>query len=163
MKKILMLILISIVLFMLDNAFVPFLNIKTICPSLLFVFMVSYSIVSGKYEVLWLGIFTGMLQDIYFIDGFWVNTFVNMIVSMFAVFIGNSIFKEKKFIPVVSCFFLSVAKGMIIFLILLIAGIHVSVMNMLFTGIYNMILCIFMYNAVYRLCKINYMKTEWKF
>ncbi|MCH3964734.1 MAG: rod shape-determining protein MreD [Clostridium sp.] len=163
MKKILILFSLSIILFILDNAVVPFFSIKTIYPSLIFVFAISYSIISGSYEGLWLGVFTGILQDIYFIDGFWINSFVNMIICVIGGFIGSNIFREKKFIPVISCFFLSVLKGMMLFVILWLSGAEVNMVNIFFTSIYNMVVCIFMYNMVYKLCRKSYMISEWKF
>ncbi|WP_446898703.1 rod shape-determining protein MreD [Clostridium sp. LBM24168] len=163
MKKLLILFSLSIVLFILDNAVVPFFSIKTIYPSLLFVFAVSYSIINGSYEGLWLGVFAGILQDIYFVDGFWINALVNMVICAIGGFIGTNIFKEKKFIPVISCFFLSLLKGMMIFVIFWLSDIEMNIVNIFFTSIYNMIICIFIYKAVYKLCKESYMISEWKF
>jgi len=44
------LFLISLVLLILDNSFMPFLAIKGAFPSLLFVFAIAYSIINGKKE-----------------------------------------------------------------------------------------------------------------
>ncbi|MBP2032992.1 rod shape-determining protein MreD [Clostridium algifaecis] len=163
MKKILMLILISILLFILDNVFVPFFPIRNIYPSLLFVFIVCYSIASGSWEGLWLGVFAGILQDIYFIDGFWINTFLNMIICVIAGILGNSIFKEKKFIPIIFCFLLANLKGLLLFFTLNLSGIYSDITNMFFISIYDMIICIFMYKTVYKFSKKNYMESKWKF
>lgn len=163
MKKILILFLLSILFFVVDNAFIPFFSIKTVYPSLIFVFAICYSIASGSYKGLWMGIFTGILQDIFFLDIFWVNTLVNMIICVVAGFIGNSIFREKKFIPVISCFFLSILKGILIFIILWLSGVGMNVVNVFFISLYNMVVCVFMYRPVYNLCKENYMESEWKF
>ena len=73
MKKILVLSLLSIVLFVLDNILMPFFAIKTFYPSLLLIFIICYSIVNGKWEGLWLGVFVGLLQDVYFSRGFGIG------------------------------------------------------------------------------------------
>ncbi|MBA5849928.1 rod shape-determining protein MreD [Clostridium sp. cel8] len=163
MKKIFILLFLLVILFILDNSVVPFLAIKTVYPSLLFVFIICYCIASESYYGLFIGIFAGILQDIYFIDGFWINAFVNMIVCVISGFIGNSIFKDKKFIPVLSCFGLSILKGLFLFVILWLSGITINLVSLFFVSIYNTVVGFFMYKPVYRLSQISYMKTEWKF
>ncbi|MBV7273074.1 rod shape-determining protein MreD [Clostridiaceae bacterium UIB06] len=163
MKKVLILFLLSIIFFIMDNVLMPFFSIKTIYPSLLLTFMVCYSVANGKWEGLWLGVFGGMLQDIYFINGFGLNALTNMIICIIAGVIGDNIFKEKSLIPVASCFALSVFKGVLLILILYLCGIHSSLSDIFFTGIYNMIIGVIMYKKVYRFCQKDYMQIRWKF
>lgn len=163
MKKILVLFLLSIGLFILDNALMPFFAIRTFYPSLLLIFIICYSIVNGKWEGLWLGVFTGILQDIYFSQGFGMNSFTNMIVCIAAGFIGNSIFREKRIVPVISCFLLILFRGILMWGILYLAGAYVNMANIFFSGIYDMVLCIFIYKPVYNFCRKDYMQLRWKF
>lgn len=163
MKKILVLFLLSIGLFILDNALMPFFAIRTFYPSLLLIFIICYSIVNGKWEGLWLGVFTGILQDIYFSQGFGMNSFTNMIVCIAAGFIGDSIFREKRIVPVISCFLLILFKGILMWGILYLAGAYVNMANIFFSGIYDMVLCIFIYKPVYNFCRKDYMQLRWKF
>ncbi|WP_411683080.1 rod shape-determining protein MreD [Clostridium thailandense] len=163
MKKVLILFLLSVIFFIMDNVLMPFFSIKTIYPSLLLTFMVCYSVANGKWEGLWLGVFGGMLQDIYFINGFGLNALTNMIICIIAGVIGDNIFKEKSLIPVSSCFALSVFKGVLLILILYLCGIHSSLSDIFFTGIYNMIISVIMYKKVYRFCQKDYMQIRWKF
>ena len=60
------LFLISLVLLILDNSFMPFLAIKGAFPSLLFVCAIAYPIINGKKEAVFIGVISGLLQDIYF-------------------------------------------------------------------------------------------------
>jgi rod shape-determining protein MreD len=163
MKKILVLFLLSILFFVLDNVLMPFLAIRTIYPSLLLVFVVCYSIVNGVWEGLWLGVFCGLLQDVYFTSAFGLNAFINMIVCIVAGVIGNNIFKEKRLIPVASCLLLSFLKGMLILLILYMSGRYTGVKNVLFISFYNTVICLMMYKKVYKLCQKEYMQIRWKF
>ncbi|MCI1945807.1 rod shape-determining protein MreD [Clostridium luticellarii] len=163
MKKILVLFLLSIGLFILDNALMPFFAVRTFYPSLLLIFIICYSIVNGKWEGLWLGVFTGILQDIYFSQGFGMNSFTNMIVCIAAGFIGDSIFREKRIVPVISCFLLILFKGILMWGILYLAGAYVNMANIFFSGIYDMVLCIFIYKPVYNFCRKDYMQLRWKF
>lgn len=163
MKKILVLFLLSILFFVLDNVLMPFLAIRTIYPSLLLVFIVCYSIVNGAWEGLWLGVFSGLLQDVYFTSTFGLNAFVNMIVCIIAGVIGNNIFKEKMLIPVASGFMLSFVKGILLILILYLGGIYTDVRNIFFVSTYNTIVGFIMYKKVYRFCQKEYMQIRWKF
>ena len=99
MKR-LILILICLLLFILDNALIPFFSIKGVYPSLLFTFAILYSLMSGYWEAVFIGVLSGFLQDIYFVNVFGVNMLVNMLVCLIAAYIGESVFKHKKTIPV---------------------------------------------------------------
>lgn len=163
MKKILVLFLLSILFFVLDNVLMPFLAIRTVYPSLLLVFIICYSIVNGAWEGLWLGAFCGLLQDVYFTSTFGLNAFVNMVVCIIAGAIGNNIFKEKMLIPVASGFMLSFLKGILLLLILYLGGVYTEVRNIFFISIYNAIIGLIMYKKVYRFCQKEYMQIRWKF
>lgn len=163
MKKILVLTLLAIVLFILDNVLMPFFAIKTFYPSALLIFIICYSIINGKWEGLWLGVFAGLLQDIYFSQGFGINGFTNMIICVIAGIVGDSIFKEKKIIPVISCFLLALFKGILVLALLYLHGIYVDVGKIFFISIYDAVLGIFMYRFIYNLCSKEYMQVKWRF
>ncbi|OBR92000.1 MULTISPECIES: rod shape-determining protein MreD [Clostridium] len=163
MKKLLVLVLLSVLLFILDNSLMPFFAVKSFYPGLLIIFVICYSIVNGTWEGMWLGVFAGLLQDIYFSYGFGINSFTNMIVCVIAGIVGNSIFRKRRLIPVISCFLLVLFKGLLIMGILYSCGVYVNIKNVFFTGIYDMILCIFMYKPIYNLCSKDYMEAKWKF
>ena len=73
------LILISLVLLILDNSLIPFLAIKGAYPSLLFVFAIAYSIINGRSEAVVIGVISGLMQDIFFYNGFGINALINML------------------------------------------------------------------------------------
>lgn len=163
MKKILTVVLICLLFCILDNAFVPFFAIKGYYPSLLFIFAVCYSIVNGKWEGLWVGVLSGILQDIFFINGFGVHSLINMFICLIAGEIGTNIFKEKSLIPVVSNLLLSLLKGVLIVVVLYMAGITVNFIAVFYSSIYNMVISIILYRLVYNLCQKEYMQRRWKF
>lgn len=163
MKKIITLVLLCTTLFVLDNVLMPFFSIKGYYPSLLFVFIISYSIVSGSKEGLILGIFTGFLQDIFFTQVIGINMLLNMLVCLAAAEIGRNIFEEKRVVPVISCFVLSAVKGILLFVLLYIIGININIKIVLFGSLYNMIVSIFVYKFVYRLGNLDFMIRKWKF
>jgi rod shape-determining protein MreD len=163
MKKLLTLFFICVLFLILDSTLVPFFAIRGYYPSLLLIFVIFYSIVNGSSEGLWLGAFAGILQDLYFFNGFGINAFSNMLICSAAGFIGIGIFKEKSLIPIVSSFVLTLLKGIIVFVILYIAKVKFPVENIFYSSIYSMIVSIFMYRWVYRLCQKEHMQRKWSF
>ncbi|KGK87933.1 MULTISPECIES: rod shape-determining protein MreD [unclassified Clostridium] len=163
MKKILTLAGLTIIMLILDNSVVPFFSIKGFSPSLLFTFIISYSIVNGYSEGLWLGVFAGLFQDIYFANILGVNALTNMICAVISGFIGVSIFKEKTLIPVLSNFVISIFKGILVFVILYVVGVGMSFRFVFFNSLYNLFLSIPVYRLTYKLCSIDYMRRNWKF
>lgn len=163
MKKVIVLVLLSILFFILDNALMPFVAIRCIYPSVFLVFSILYSIQNGKWEGMWLGGFCGLLQDIFFSNIFGLNALLNMGVCIAAGVIGTKIFKEKKLVPVACCFMLTLIKGIFMMFFLNHYGIYVDITRILFVSVYDMIISIFMFKYVYNLCQKTYMQIRWKF
>ncbi|KEI97434.1 rod shape-determining protein MreD [Clostridium botulinum A2B7 92] len=163
MKKKLILGAILILLAILDNSLMPFVAIKGVYPSLLFVFIVSYSIIKDKWEAIWIGIFAGMLQDLYFANVFGINSLINMFVCLIAAEIGVNIIKSKILIPVISSFALSMFKGVFIWVIAYFLKINISYSLIAFNSIYNGVITIIVYKLVYNLCRKKYMDKKWEF
>ena len=163
MKKIFILIFLCVLFFVFDNTLVPFFAIRGYYPSLLLIFCIFYSIINGSWEGLWIGVFSGLLQDMYFFNGIGINAFGNMLICSAAGFIGIGIFKEKSLIPIISSFALAFGKGIIVITILYIAKIYTPFESILYNSLYSMIVSIFMYRWVYRLCKKEYIQRKWSF
>lgn len=163
MKKIVTLLGLSILFAILDNALMPFLTVRGVYPSLLFIFAICYSIINDSWSALFIGILSGLLQDIYLINGFGVSILVNMLMCLIAAKVGKTIFKDKSIIPIISCFLLSLLKGICIFIILYIIGEHVYVRVVLYRSVYNGLVAIFMYKRVYKLCQKDFMVKNWRF
>ena len=141
----------------------PFLVIYNYYPSVLFVFIISFSIINGKWQGLWVGVFAGILEDIFFGNAFGINCLLNMLLCVLAGEIGLNIFKNKRFVPMASTLGLSVLKGVGIFVILRILGQHTNIYTAFFKAIYEMCICLFLYRPIYKLYHRDYMKKEWKF
>lgn len=163
MKKRLVVGAILILLSILDNALMPFIAIKGIYPSLLFVFIVSYSIVNDKWEAIWIGIFAGILQDLYFTNVFGINAFINMLVCLISAQIGVNIIKSKRLIPVISSFALSILKGGLVLIICYFIKLHIDYNIVLFNSIYNAVITILVYKLIYSFSTKKYMEKKWKF
>lgn len=163
MKRILTVVFLCILFLILDNTLMPLLKINGAYPSLIFTFALCYSIVSSPKDAVIIGVFTGALQDVYFFNGFGINMLSNMLMCVIAAKIGKSIFTEKSFLPIVSSFVLSLVKGLMIFSILFLIKQYTHMEVILYQGIYNLVVAIFMYRFTYKLSQKGYMKKEWRF
>ncbi|ERI90100.1 rod shape-determining protein MreD [Clostridiales bacterium oral taxon 876 str. F0540] len=163
MKKIFTLFLLCVLLLVADNTLVPFFAIRGYYPSLLLIFIILYSIINGMWEGLWLGAFSGVLQDLYFFNGFGINAFTNMLICLAAGFIGIGIFKEKGLIPIAASFVLCFIKGVLVFSLLFLLKEFTPFSNILYNSVYSMIVAIFVYRLVYKLCQKEFMQRKWSF
>ena len=162
MKK-LVLFLITIMLLILDNTLMPFFAVHGIYPSLLFAFIICYSIINGPWEGIALGIFAGVLQDLYLFKGFGVNALCNMLVCLIAAKVGENIFKEKKLVPIFTVFLLSLLKGLLLYIILYVSGVKFEAIKIIYVSIYNLVVTIIMYKKIYKLSYKRFMKKDWNF
>lgn len=163
MRKVFTILFLSILFLILDNAIMPFMSIKGIYPSLLFVFVICYSIINGKIIGVIIGVTSGLLQDVYLSNGIGINMLINMLICVIAAEVGKTIFKDKAIIPVTTCFFLSFLKGILMFCILYILGQRIHINVILYRSLYNMVIGFFMYKRIYKLCEKDFMMKNWKF
>lgn len=157
------LILISLVLLILDNSLIPFLAIKGAYPSLLFVFAIAYSIINGRSEAVVIGVISGLMQDIFFYNGFGINALINMLICLVAAIIGENIYREKKLIPVISVILLYLLKILAVFTIFKLMGRSINIQVGMFTALYSSVVMFLGYDFVLRIYNIEYKKRSWRF
>ncbi|GAB6169299.1 rod shape-determining protein MreD [Clostridium carnis] len=157
------LVLISILLLVLDNSLMPFLAIKGAFPSLLFIFAIAYSIIKGKNEAVFIGVLSGVLQDIFFYNGFGINSLINMLLCLLAAVIGENIYKNKKLIPVITSLIVSVLKVFMVLIIFKAINKSINIDKALISTIYNTIVMFLGYNFVLKLCDNEYDRRSWRF
>ncbi|MBU3108249.1 rod shape-determining protein MreD [Clostridium gasigenes] len=156
-------ILVSIILLILDNSLMPFLAIRGAFPSLLFIFAISYSLVKGGIDAVIVGAFSGILQDIFFYNGMGINSLSNLLLCVLAAFVGENIFKNKRLIPVLTMFIVSIIKVGVVYIFIKVNGNDINIRMALLSSIYNAIVLFFGYNFVLKLCDKEYKKSSWRF
>lgn len=162
MRKVVIFI-VMVLLLVLDNSFCPFFAIKGVAPSLLFVFTIAFSIIHEKNEAVVIGVVSGMLQDIYFTNGFGINALVNIFCCLIASYIGESIWKEKKLIPTATMFGVSILKYYVVLLILYFIGVEINIVRGIFIALYNSIIMFFAYKTIFKKLNIERNETSWRF
>lgn len=159
----LIIILISIGLVILDNSLIPFFSIKRAYPSLLFTFAIAYSLVNKKERAVFMGVVSGILQDIFFFNGFGVNSLLNLFLCLLASFIGAGIIKTKRLIPVISAFFITIIKYAGVMLIFNFFNIEIQFSKSIIMGVYNGVIMFFVYKLVMNVYDDEYSKQRWRF
>lgn len=159
----LIVIIVSIILLILDNSVVPFFSIRGAYPSLLFTFAIAYSLIRGKEKSVFVAVISGILQDIFFGSVFGVNSLLNLFLCLFASVIGEGIFRNKRLIPVVSAFGLTMLKYIGVFVIFYIARIEIDFSKAIIMSLYNSVVMFFGYRLVMRISNEEYEKRTWRF
>lgn len=159
----LIIILVCIGLTILDNSLVPFFSIKGAYPSLLFTFAIAYSLVNTKEKSVEMGITSGILQDIFFFNGFGVNCLINLLLCFLSSKIGEGMIKEKRTVPVIFMFFITILKYMGVFVIFYFLNIKVDLLRAIIMGIYNAVVMFFIYKYVINIYDDEYAKQRWRF
>lgn len=161
----LIIILVSMGLTILDNSLVPFFSIKGAYPSLLFTFAIAYSLIHGKErdKAVFIGVVSGILQDIFFFNGFGVNSLLNLFLCLLASFIGEGIIKTKKLIPVLSVVIITIIKYFGIFTIFYVLNINIQLSKSIVMGIYNGVVMFFIYKIIMNIYDDEYSKQRWRF
>lgn len=159
----LIIILVSIGLVILDNSLVPFFSIKGAYPSLLFTFAIAFSLINKKEKAVFIGVVSGVLQDIFFFNGFGVNSLVNLLLCLLASIIGAGIIKNKRLIPIILTFFITIIKYIAIFAIFHLLNMEVDLSKSIIMGIYNAVVMFFVYKLVIKIYDDEYTKQRWRF
>lgn len=159
----LIIILVSIGLVILDNSLVPFFSIKGAYPSLLFTFAIGYSITNGKEKAIFVGVVSGILQDVFFFNGFGINSLLNLLLCLLASFIGDGIVKNRRLIPVVSIFCITILKYTGIYFIFYLLHIDMQFSKSIIMATYNGVAMLFVYKLVMNVYDDEYSKQRWRF
>lgn len=162
MKRIII-IAISLFLLILENTILPSYSIMQGYPSILFVFAIAFSIVNGKEDAMFIGIVSGLLQDLFFINGFGINLLVNFLLCVLAAKIGEGIFKNNRIIPVISCLILSMLKIVMIAILFIPFGKKINLNMAVMSALLNTIVMVIGYKFVLTTSKKYWKKDEWRF
>lgn len=162
MKRI-VIILISIILLVIDNTLLPYYSIKGAFPSLLFVFAIGFSIVNGRKEAVFIGVLSGILQDVFFVKGNGINALINLLLCVLAATIGENILKENRIIPVISTFILSVMKIFMAMILLYLFKQKVNLPVALLSSVFNSIVMLIVYKFILTTSNKFMDSEEWRF
>lgn len=159
----LILILVSIGLAILDNSIIPFFSIRGGYPSLLFTFAIAYSLVNKREKSVFIGVVSGVIQDIFFFNGFGVNCFLNLLLCFLASLIGEGMIKNKRMVPVVSMFVITMLKYIGVFAVFYILNIKLDLSKSVYMALYNAMVMFLGYKYIINIYDDEYTKQRWRF
>ena len=93
---------------LLDQTLLPFLSVYESSGSLLFTFMGLFMLMTDEHDAFYVGLVTGIMQDLFFPYVFGLNTFLNVVIFLILSKIGLTLKEGKKTVPVLS---VSIAQG----------------------------------------------------
>lgn len=158
-----LIILVALVLLILDQTVMPFLDVYDSYASLLFTFFGLYAVTTDAEDAVFLALVTGILQDLLFPYIFGLQTFLNLFLFLTMSRLGNSLKEGKKTLPV---FFVTMAQGVKTLLslgILYLFGIRGNFMALVVMPAYTFVLAILLYKRMVAFGRIPIIKREWKF
>lgn len=149
MKR-LILFFIGILLLVIDNSILPVFSFAGAWGSLLFSFAVCYAVIGGPWNALWIGLYSGLLQDIFFGSGLGINVLVNIAICLLVSAIGETIFRDKRLIPVLIILGATVLKFVVIYLLLSFMGIAMYKQGVLIMMFTNTLFGFLFYKRIYK-------------
>lgn len=159
----LLITIMAILLFILDQAFVPFFSVNGSYGSLLFAFFGIFALLSDFEDAFLLAIVVGLLQDIYFPYVFGLNILINLWLFMGLSKAGETLKEGRMTFPVL---FVSLAQGvknLLMVIVLSLFGYHANFSSVLIAPIFTLVFAIFLYYRVIEFRRIPMIKKEWKF
>lgn len=156
-------VIICILLLIIDNTVAPFISIRGAFPSLLFTFAVAYSLINNASEAVFIGVVSGLLQDIFFGSAFGINAITNMLICLLVAYIGKSVFKRSKIVPIATMFAMTILKHIAVFAIFRFLHYQVDLSNVIYVAIYNSIIMLIGYRFVFKFSKQkDNLRSKWR-
>ncbi|MBE3591624.1 MAG: rod shape-determining protein MreD [Thermoanaerobacter sp.] len=96
--------LLIVLLIVLQTTLFRFIDIFGVKPDAAFIVVLSFSLLNGPWEAIYLSLFAGLIQDILFNNALGITTFSLLIVSYITGLLSKSVFKESSFVAFVFVF-----------------------------------------------------------
>lgn len=153
----------AILLFILDQTVVPFFSISGSYGSLLFAFFGIFALLSDYEDAFLLAVIVGLLQDIYFPYVFGLNILTNLLLFFGLSKAGETLKEGRKTIPVLFVTLAQAGKNLLMVSVLSLFGYHANFSSVLIAPIFTLFFAIFLYDRVIAFRRIPMIKKEWKF
>ncbi|AID44360.1 Rod shape-determining protein MreD [Candidatus Arthromitus sp. SFB-mouse-NL] len=117
-----------------------------------------------KYEIVYFSVVIGFLQDVFFINGFGVNIFLNIILGVLFYYVSIKYNKNKYFLSVLIVSIFCIFKSFITNIFLMIfLGVGISGLYMIYELIYIFVFSAFLYLFLGRIFKGRLFKKSLEF
>ncbi|AIS52090.1 Rod shape-determining protein MreD [Thermoanaerobacter kivui] len=106
--------LLIVLLIVLQSTLFRFISFFGVKPDAVFIVVLSFSLLNGSWEAIYLSLFAGLLQDILYNNAIGVVTLPLLIVSYITGLLSKSVFKESSFVAFVFVFLGTILYNLII-------------------------------------------------
>lgn len=148
---------------LLDQTLLPFLSVLDSSGSLLFTFMGLFMLMTDEQDAFYIGLVTGVMQDLFFPYAFGLNTILNILLFLGLSKIGLTLKEGKKTVPVLSLAVAQGVKTLIILLVFWLFGIRGNYFSLVVTPLYTAVLALLLYRMSVSYSRIPVIKKEWRF
>lgn len=129
MKKFLILVAFTLVLFVLQTSFLPLFAVHGVSPDLLLLLTVSFGFLRGVREGALMGFAVGLLQDLATGTFLGVNAFTRLLIGLVCGSFSERVFKEQFFLPIMASVAATAANYFVLALFMLLLGYRFSLVQ----------------------------------
>jgi rod shape-determining protein MreD len=167
-RKFPLLLLISILFVITQQAIFSRIGLFNVFFDAVFVYIVCFAAIRNEIEGIFVALFTGILRDAFFPAVFGINTFVYILIAFLIGFVQKRIYKDSIIVPMLFTFCATFLKGIIYLSFFYIVSYKFDSSKYLLYSIplesvYNSVISIFIYKLVQWFDTIKALKQEWKF
>jgi rod shape-determining protein MreD len=167
-KKFPVLFLISILLIIIQHAFLWRFDIFGVIPDIVFVYIVCFSLIRNEVESIAIALFTGIVRDSFFPGVFGINTIVYILTAYIVGKIQKRIYKDSIIVPVFINFGGTYLKGLINFAFFYLLSFKYDFSKFalernLIESLYNSLISIIIYMIILKYNDSKLLKQDWKF
>lgn len=168
MKRAIVLILTSLMVVILQQTLLSSFTMFGVVVDAVFVYVVCIATLRDEVESVSVALFTGIIRDCLAPRVFGINTITFLVTAYIVSIVQKKIYKNSIFIPILFSFVFTFLKEMIYFSFMYVISIKFSLsqerlLAILREGALNAVLCIILYQLLYKLNSMEFMEKEWKF
>ncbi|TCO79984.1 rod shape-determining protein MreD [Marinisporobacter balticus] len=151
--------------FLMQSTLLQHFRILEILPNTSLIIVIVFAILSGKKRGAAIGFFTGMVQDILLGNMLGANTLIYMIIGYNIGIFEKNIYKDNYLTPVFFTIIATIIYHLMYYVIMYMTHNTINIF-LLFRKIifleviYNAIVSIFVYRAIFNISKHSYMKVK---
>lgn len=159
---------IMVALICIQNSLFGFIKILGVKPDIVLIFIICFSLIKGNPECVLVGVFGGILEDIFFGYAFGINSIACMITAYLIGLLEGKLYKDNIFIPVLFVFGGTVVKEFIVYLMLYLTRNDINIMFalnniILREAIYNVLFANISFRYIEKMCSRYFPDKNWGF
>lgn len=159
---------ILLILICVQNSLFGFIKVFGVKPDVVLVFIICFSLVKGNPECALVGIFGGILEDVFFGYAFGINSIACMLTSYLIGLVEGKLYKDNIFIPAIFVFGGTIIKESIVYFMLYLTRSDINIVYafnniILREAIFNLLFANITFKYVEKICRRYLPDENWRF